>query len=54
MLYGNKGFNVAKTLLGLSSVFESVPLIVVKLFPLPELSVIELLFFKIKKPLVPY
>ncbi len=44
----HKGFNVAKTLLGLSSVFVSVPPPTVKLLPLPDWSVTELPSFKIK------
>jgi len=46
----HKGFNVAKTLLGLSSVFVSVPPPTVKLLPSPDWSVTELPSFKIKKP----
>ena len=49
----DKGFNVAKTLLGQSSVFVSVPPPTVKLLLLPDWSVTELPSFKIKKPLVP-
>ena len=48
-----KDFHVAKTLLGLSSVFVSVPPPTVKLLLLPDWSVTELPSFKIKKPLVP-
>ena len=49
----SKRFNVAKTLLGQSSVFVNVPLATVKLLPLPDWSVTLLPSFKIKKPLVP-
>ena len=45
-------FNVAKELLGLSSVFVSVPVANVKLLLLPDWSVNELPSFKIWKPLV--
>jgi len=48
-----KGFNVQKTLLGLSSVFVSVPDAKVKLCPSPLSSFTELSSLNKKKPLFP-
>ena len=53
-LFDDKGLNVAKLLLGQSSVLDSVPAPTAQLLLLPDWSVTELPSFKIKKPLFPY
>ena len=53
MLFCCKGFKVAKTLLGQSSVLFSVPPPTVKLLELADWSVIVLPSFKTVKPFVP-